>query len=85
MKHYYVSVMQNATTKDYRLARGPYPTHEQALEVVEETRKKAYELDSKSWFYLFGTLSIETDTPQDGILNRYFYRDSPNGDATRSQ
>jgi hypothetical protein len=75
-RHYYVSVIQDSITQNYRLLRGPYTTHQKALDVVDETRKKAEELDYRAWSYAFGTMSFECENPPQGKLNRFFENNS---------
>lgn len=67
-KNFYVSVVDGSR---YRLLRGPFKTHTEALERVEETRRLATELDPKSWFYAFGTVGVK-DWDKPGILNERF-------------
>ena len=67
-KNFYVSVIDGTR---YNLLRGPFKTHQEALEAVDETRRMANELDPKSWFYAFGTVGVG-DWDKPGILNDKF-------------
>lgn len=59
---YYVSVVDGTR---YSLALGPFiDDHAGALAMVDEVRNKATELDSRAWFYAYGTCR----TPKDGDL-----------------
>lgn len=64
---YYVSVVDDRLSM--RLVRGPFPTHEEALGKVEESRTKCEEIDPWAAFYAFGTVRAEVDQGP-GILDR---------------
>lgn len=65
-KHFYVSVVDG---KRVGLLAGPFPTHQQALDLVDEARELAQEADPWAAFYAFGTLSLTTGTRQ-GVFNK---------------
>lgn len=64
-KHFYVSVVDG---KRVGLLAGPFPTHKQALDLVDEARELAEEADPFACFYAFGTLSLATGKRQ-GVFN----------------
>lgn len=66
MKHFYVSAIDGS--KRFLVA-GPYPTHQDALDKVQDTLKKADSLDPRAWFMSWGTASNdkETKTPM-GVI-----------------
>lgn len=66
--NYYVSVIDG---NRYGLLLGPFPTHRQALDMVEAVRKKAEEIDPRAVFYAFGTCRVEGYNAP-GKLNRFF-------------
>lgn len=47
---------------------GPFETHQEALGKVELAREEAIRLDSKAWFYGFGTCKVRAYT-KPGKLN----------------
>lgn len=53
------------------LIAGPYPTHAQALQDVEDARKAAEEADPRAAFYAFGTARADGDpfASRPGVLN----------------
>lgn len=64
---YYVSIIRD-TRKG--LLAGPFPTHTEALAMVDRARDAAYEVDPRSWFDLFGTCSLpRSPTNHKGVLN----------------
>lgn len=64
---YFVTVYQNGR---YRVARGPFPTHEEALAAVRPTMLKAADLDPRTWELAWGTSRLP-GAPE-GPMNRYF-------------
>lgn len=68
--NYYVSVMDG----DRRaLLLGPFPTHQQALDMVEPVRAKGLELDPRALWYEFGTARLQDDgIAIGGNLNSHF-------------
>lgn len=69
--YYYVSLVDGDR---YSLLLGPYTNnHQRALEMVEDVKKKAIELDHFAHFYGFGTCRVDIDVePRWGVLNDYF-------------
>jgi len=65
-KHFYVSVVDGSKVG---LLAGPLPTHEQALDLVDEARELAQEADPFACFYAYGTLSLATGKRQ-GVFNK---------------
>lgn len=57
MTGYYVTVQNDVGQTAYLL--GPYDTHEEALEHVEEGRLLAESIDLWAHFYAFGTARVE--------------------------
>lgn len=67
---YYVSVQDG---KRRALLCGPFPTHQQALDVVAAVRAKACEVDSRGHWYAYGTARLADDEPaRHGMLNKNF-------------
>jgi hypothetical protein len=48
---------------------GPYPTHAEALALVDKAKAIAYEHDGKAWFMAWGTARSERTEP--GSLNKH--------------
>lgn len=68
--NYYVSVIDG---KRSAFLLGPFPTHQQALDMVEPVRAKGNELDPRAAFYAFGTVRLPDDgIPIGGNLNSHF-------------
>ena len=63
---YYVSVIDGPQVG---LLLGPFDDHEQALKMVEPTRRKAEEVNSRAVFYGFGTLKMKSSYRMPGRLN----------------
>jgi hypothetical protein len=57
-RFFYVSVIDG---KRRALLAGPYDTHDEALALVEQVRRKAYDIDPKSHFYAFGTAGSDEE------------------------
>ena len=57
-RFFYVSVIDG---KRRALLAGPYDTHAEALALVEQVRRKAYDIDPKSHFYAFGTAGSDEE------------------------
>lgn len=67
---YYVSVQDGARSA---LLLGPFPTHQEALDMVEPVRAKGNELDPRAAFYAFGTARLRDDgIAIGGNLNKHF-------------
>lgn len=69
---YYVSVIDGQRRA---LLAGPWPTHPEALNMVETVRVKACELDPRGHFYAFGTARLPDDDSvpiRAGSLNKHF-------------
>jgi len=54
-KHFYVSVVDGKRTG---LLAGPFATHQEALDLVDDAKEKAIEADPFAGFYAYGTLSM---------------------------
>ena len=65
-KHFYVSVVDGSKVG---LLAGPFPTHKQALNLVDDARELAQEADPFACFYAYGTLSLSTDKRR-GVFNK---------------
>ena len=63
---YYVSVVDGPR---YALLAGPYETHQEALDKVDEARKAAYTMDVKAVFYAYGTCKTPPGYDKPGVLN----------------
>jgi hypothetical protein len=63
--HYYVSALDGPKTA---LLSGPYPTHAECLAALPFARDKALQVDPKSAFYVFGTVSFSGDNPPPSIF-----------------
>lgn len=50
------------------LLAGPFPTHPEALAMVDAARSKANEVNDRACFYAYGTLRCERDAGP-GVLN----------------
>lgn len=72
--NYYVSVRKGGWgSKQYRLLRGPFPSHVEALAAVEETTRLACALDPRGHWYFYGTARLPDNVaPMPGILNDKF-------------
>lgn len=69
---YYVSVQDNGRTA---LLCGPWPTHQQALDMVGAVTLKACELDPRGHWYAYGTARLPDDDSvpiRTGSLNKHF-------------
>ena len=66
MKHFYVSVVDGGRVG---LLAGPFPTHKEALDLVDASKRLAQEADPFACFYAYGTLSMATGKRQ-GVFNR---------------
>lgn len=62
---YYVSVQDGKRTA---LLAGPWPTHREALDMVDTVRALAQSLDPRGAFYAFGTARLPDD---DSVPLRY--------------
>ena len=70
---YYVSVMRDSNPDHYRLLSGPYPTHSQALGLVDRALRIAQYVDAKSIWYSFGTVRMSSEVARPGILQQLGY------------
>ena len=70
---YYVSVIRDGSPSDARLVSGPYPTHKEALDLVDRARRLCERLDPKACFYAFGTVRMKDTFDTIGILQKYGY------------
>lgn len=64
---YYVSALDGARKA---FARGPFPTHREALDAVEATKAAVEARDPRAVWYAWGTARSETDAGP-GILDRW--------------
>lgn len=72
--NYYVSVKDGARVS---FLAGPYPRHQQALDLVEAVRAKANDINSWAAFYSFGTLRTKDDYSTPGLFNQKFPDEFP--------
>ena len=63
---YYVSCKDGDR---YSLLLGPFDTHEEALENVDEAKRMAQEIDCWACFYAFGTCRVPPGYALPGKLN----------------
>ncbi len=68
IKWFYVSMVDG---ERYWLLAGPWKSQTTAKRYVQKANDKAVELDRKNWFRAFGTCSIKTAQPKQGILNSH--------------
>lgn len=64
--NYYVSVVD---ADRFNVLAGPFPTHQQALDLVETVRRIAEECDPRACWYGFGTTRMKDDYTKPGLLN----------------
>ena len=68
--NYYVTVVRDGG--DYRPLLGPFHNdHAKALSLVDAAREKVQALDTRAFWYAYGTARIE-DYDRPGLLNDYF-------------
>jgi hypothetical protein len=68
--NYYVSVCRG---DQYVLLRGPFASHAAALGAVQETMRKACDLDPRGHWYAYGTARLhDGEAPKPGKLNSHF-------------
>lgn len=68
--NFYVSVIKDES-KNWYPAYGPFKTHQEALESVKKAKDMAYDLDSKTFWYSWGTVKTDLSYNKPGILNVY--------------
>jgi hypothetical protein len=67
---YYVTAQD---ADHYWLMRGPFDTHEEALDAVRETMNKAIDLDARAHWKQWGTARLDPAVrPTEGKMNRFF-------------
>lgn len=67
---YYVSCRRDTDKgPEYRLLRGPFPTHQEAHDALPDAIHEAHMRDPRSVFYAFGTARSAIDQGP-GILDR---------------
>ncbi len=64
--NYYVSVVDGP---QFGLLAGPFPTHAEALAMVNEAQTKAEEVNRKAIWYAYGTVRMADDYNKPGVLN----------------
>ncbi len=62
---YYVSVKNDSQTG---ILAGPFKTHQDAIDMVEQCRAYADKLDSMAHFYAFGTCKLDNGY-REGLFN----------------
>jgi uncharacterized protein YbjT (DUF2867 family) len=69
--HYYASVLDPEKPGRYGLLAGPFKTHQEAKDILPKAKDKAYEVNTWSAFYAFGTCRLPEDIkdPPKGVLN----------------
>lgn len=65
---FYVSVING---RQRGLLLGPFPTHDAALDRVEDVRAWVIERKPEAHFYGFGTASVPSDRARPGSLNSH--------------
>ena len=70
---YYISVIRESGFKDARLLSGPYPTHQEALDLVDKARSISERHDPRAVWYAFGTLRMKDAFTEPGILQKWGY------------
>ena len=70
-QNFYVSVIDGRKTG---LLAGPFTTHAEALRLLPDTKAIAQEVDYKSAFYAFGTVSMKIPYCKSGILNDFLFK-----------
>jgi hypothetical protein len=63
---FYVSVRDGSR---YSLLVGPFPAHQEALDMVSAARNAAEQVDSRAFWYSYGTCSLEKGE-REGLLNK---------------
>lgn len=63
-RKFYVSAQDNSR---YKIVRGPFTTHEKALDAVESTKNLVFAIDAKAHFYAWGTCSAPIYEKIDGV------------------
>ncbi len=67
-KFYYVTIIDGPR---HNFLLGPYENHQDAIDNVDRVRDEANERVPESWFYAFGTASIEADVaPGPGLFQK---------------
>jgi hypothetical protein len=70
---FYVTVRERPEGGRTGFLVGPLATHEEALALVEPTRKIAESRNDRAHWYAFGTTRVEGPSPvRRGLLNEYF-------------
>ena len=64
--NYYVSVVDGSRVG---LLAGPFPLHRIALEWVDRAKAKAEEVNSRAFWYAYGTVSMKDGYNKPGVLN----------------
>ena len=67
---YYVSVVDAGRNC---LLAGPYPTHQEALDLLDKANNIACSLDPRAHFYAYGTCRLPQETNVSGVLHKYGY------------
>ena len=68
--NYYVTVRRGTVPVDFRPLAGPFLNdHQAALDLVDEARKIACEVDPRGCWYWYGTARLPLDFTEPGILN----------------
>jgi hypothetical protein len=60
---YYVTVRDGPQVG---LLAGPFPTHQQALDLVPAVRDLACQVNTRAWFYAYGTSRVHDGEPDLG-------------------
>ena len=65
--HYYVSAVDGGT--HWFPMAGPFPTHQEALDLVDDVRRYAHEVSYRSVWYSFGTCRVDlSEVPPTGKI-----------------
>lgn len=63
---YYVSIVDG---EKFALMAGPFQNHQEAIDMVEKAQDKGNQLDSRAWFYGWGTVKMANGY-YEGRLNK---------------
>ena len=69
--YYYASIKDCDKPTRFGFLAGPFPTHQQALDILAAARDKALEVNNWAVFHSFGTCRLPADFPDPprGVLN----------------
>lgn len=85
-RDYFVSIRRGDAKPRVGLLAGPFPTHTEALAMVDPARRLACQIDPWADFDYFGTMSLAAGSGRSGVLNerlRSQQQTSPKHEASR--